>query len=71
MSNTDTSTLEVKRHAYSVRQAAQALGDRSEQFVRNLVADGEIAARYGKGRTIYIFPAEIDRYLESLPSERP
>lgn len=71
MSNTDTSTLEVKTHAYSVRQAAQALGGRSEQYVRNLIAAGELRAKYGSGRAVYILPAEVDRYLESLPLERP
>jgi len=70
LSNTDTATPEVKRHAYSIREAAMALGDRSEQFVRNLIADGELAARYGKGRAVFILPTELDRYLQSLPSER-
>jgi excisionase family DNA binding protein len=72
MSNTDTSSPEVKIHGYSVKQAAIALGDRSEQHVRNLIEAGELRALYSKtGRSVYIRPSEIDRYLDSLPSERP
>lgn len=71
MSNTDTSSPEVKIHGYSVKQAAIALGGRSDQFVRNLIEAGELRALYGKGRAVFIRPEEVDRYLDSLPSERP
>jgi hypothetical protein len=70
LSNTDTATPEVKRHAYSIKQAGIALGDRSEQFVRNLIASGELAAKYGKGRAVFIRPEDVDNYLDGLDSER-
>lgn len=69
MSNTDTSALEVRRHAYSVQEVAAAIG-KSPQFVRNLITDSRLAAKYD-GRAQFILPTELDRYLNNLPSERP
>ena len=54
-----------RTHAYSVKQAAAAIG-RSDQYVRNLITNGDLAAKRD-GRVIYVMPSELDRFLNSRP----
>ncbi len=55
-----------EQSAYSIKQAAQRLGV-SDQFVRNLIADGRLKAKRD-GKPYFIKPEAIEAYLDSLPS---
>jgi len=66
----DTATrLVPEQDAYSIKQTADRIG-KSESFVRKLIKNKQITA-IGQGRIIFIRPAEITRYLDSLESYRP
>ncbi|MFR9773169.1 helix-turn-helix domain-containing protein [Nocardia sp. SC052] len=54
--------------SYNVRQAAEATGI-AEYTLRKLVRECKIAARY-HGASILIDAKSLERYYQSLPSER-
>jgi excisionase family DNA binding protein len=67
---TDTAIRMVpEQDAYSVKQAGERIG-KSESFIRKLIREGKLTA-IGSGRTLFIRPAEIIRYLDSQEPTRP
>lgn len=54
--------------AYSVKTAAAQIGI-SEALVREAIRDGDLNARYVRSKAI-IEHAELERYVQTLPTER-
>ncbi len=60
--------IERRQISYNVRQAHEATGI-GESTLRQLVRKGHLAARY-MGTTILIDADDLERFYNSLPSEK-
>lgn len=59
----------MNKYAYNVTEASEATGIAVTK-IKELVRRGEIAAKYA-GKDILILPAELERWVNSLPDQRP
>lgn len=67
-----TTTIPSDKRAYTLEEAAMACGY-GVSTIREAIRAGEIAPNYGgpKKSKPTIRVAELDRWLESLPTEKP
>lgn len=62
-------TTEEALRRFSVKQIAELLGDRSEQFVRDLITKGKLDAKRD-GRLYFITADALQAYLDSQEPAR-
>ena len=62
-------SIEKRKLAYSIPEAAEAIGQ-STDTIRRAIASGYLGAKYPNSKPI-ILADELESWLESLPSEAP